>query len=266
MQDYKKLKIPRNYVLVLPDPEHKTYAFKGEDTEILVGEDYTTAGQRLSVRGKIYVAPKELVFNGFEIRSQLNRFSNDRSSMDAISNLRDNSVGYDVPMEAVEGDIVYFNYLEHYECYQYGRFIETELGDMFLMKYDSLILSHPEGKPEQIKPLNGLIIIEKIEKEKIKSEWLIVPDITVKSNRVEKFSYATIIASGCRCKGYLDEHGISDDIRPLKIGDRIAYKPSGAHLLEHGLHQTLFGGKEVYAIHGKDLLAVIPQEAEVEVG
>jgi co-chaperonin GroES (HSP10) len=167
---------------------------------------------------------------------------------------------YDVPIEVKVGDMVYFDYMQHYDCYQYQRFIETELGDMLLMRYDSLILAHSEENPQDIKTLNGLILIEKeAEKEGKSKAGIHLPLVKTQKGRVGKFSYATVVKTGNICRGYLDDLEVCDDPRPLNEGDCVIYKPAGAHLLEWGLHQVLFGGREVYSIHRKDLLMVMPK-------
>lgn len=280
MININKFKIHHNYVLVLPDQNFTTYSFGGIETDIAVGDTpvyrhknddmekevvdtNTSYGQHLSVRGQVYKVPERLIYNGDKMWEERKRFSNDKSAMDVIQNLRESSVLFDVPMEVQVGDMVYFDYQQHYDCVQYGRVIETELGDMYLMRYDSLMLSHPKDDPKKVKPLNGRILIEKTKETDGKTEsGILVPLVSSNTGKVGKFSYATIVATGALCRGYLEDLTACDDPRPLNEGDCVIYKPSGAHLLEWHFHQTLFGGKEVYALHRKDLLLVMPKVEE----
>lgn len=275
MINYKKLRIPNNYVLVLPDPDHETYTFSGVDTGILVGttaerhkdddlekemiETCLATGQHKSVKGTVYKVPDHLIYNGDNFVATRKTFSNDRSSMVALQALKEASMLYDVPIEVKEGDEVIFHYAQHYECYQNGKYIETELGDMFFIRYDCLMFAHPKGEPEKLKPLNGRVLIENKPIPK-KESSILIATVTQKSSRVPRVAYAEIIQSGALCKGYLEDLTVSDDRRELNQGDYIAYKPNKAHLIEWGLHQTIFKGKEVYAIHRKDLLAVLPKQ------
>lgn len=281
MINYKTLRIPNNYVLVLPDPDHDSYTFNGIETGILVGttaerhkdddiekemiETCQATGQHKSVKGIVYKVPDNLIYNGEDFVACRGKFDNSRSSMVQLKTLKESSMLYDVPMEVSEGDEVVFHYAQHYECYQTGRYIETELGDMLFIRYDCLMFSYPKGEPEKIKPLNGRVIIENKPLPK-KESSILIATVSQRVGRVPKVAYAEIIQSGALCKGYFEDLTVSDDRRDLNQGDYIAYKSSQAHLLEWGLHQTLFGGKEVYAIHRKDLLAVLPKYTDYVCG
>lgn len=242
------MRISKNWVLVKPDENFKNY----NGGKIVTALDADSAGQRLSVRGKIISLPKKLVYNGNEIKKERSVFANDRSSVSIISALKDVSMLYDVNIEPKVGDTVFFNYMEHYECYQNGRWIEGEDGDMLLMRYDNLIVSHPLNNTSAIKPLNGLVLIEPIKTKE--EESMTTVELQKYKHKIHKTGLAKVIKTGQKCKGYLEDLNGPEDTNEIKEGQIIIYKPSGAHLLEWGLHQTLFKNRRIMAIHRRNIL------------
>lgn len=247
--------IPHNYVLVRPDKEFRSYQFNGKETGISTATEAQSAGQRLSVRGTIVKLPNRLIFNGIQILKERRNFANNRSSVNIIQALVSSSVLFDVAIEPSEGDIVFFSYLQHYDCYDHGRYIETPEGDLLLMKYDSLICSHKLNNIKSLKMLNGLVMIEpyKIQEAKLPIE---VVSMEKYKNKVQKIGYANVLATGKLCNGYLEDLNGPKDTNQIKVGQKIIFKPLGAHLLEWGLHQVLFKGRKVMAIHRKNILMI----------
>lgn len=250
-----KGKIPYNYVLIKPDQNFKSYQYKGEDTGLVTALDEISAGQRMSVRGTIIKLPERLKYGGEEMKRERDKFANDNSSIQVIKEVKESSMLYDVTIEPSVGDIVFFNYMEHYECYQNGRFIETEEGDLLLMRYDNLVASHKLNNIKSIQPLNGFILIE--------PEALNEPKKGLNTMRLEKLKHkvnkigaARVLKTGKLCKGYMEDLSAPKDTNEFKEGQNILYKPSGAHLLEWGLHQVLFKGRRVMAVHRKSILMI----------
>jgi hypothetical protein len=244
-----------NLCAILPDANFTHFQQDGNDTELASGFSAESAGQRLSVSGTIVKLPQRLIFNANEIKKARKVFSNDMPSLARIGKLRQSSVLYDVDIEPKIGDRVYFNYMQHYECYQRGAWIETEKGDVLLMSYDSLILSHESDKPKTIKPLNGLVLIEPLEFDKEKNKLSTV-DLKKYQNKVGKLGIARVELVGGLCRGYMEDLDIKPDKNELMKNHIILYKPLGAHLLEWGLHQKLYANRRIMAIHRKNILYI----------
>lgn len=272
--DYKKIRIPSNYVLVLPDPVNDTYQLNGKETGILVGisavrdksdydndwdrveETVDTAAQHFSIKGKVYAVPEKLTFNGKRIKKSRLNFSNDSDSIRELGQLMGSSLEFDTSMDVEVGDEVVFDYLEHIGCYEDGRWIETELGDMYLIRYDSLYMA--VKKDGSYVPLNGMIMIEEKNPEKITENGLILPMLLENENKIEKWSCAEVELVGTPLKGYKQDLTLSDDRTPIKKGDTILFRPGGSYPLEWVLHQKLFPGRKIMGIRRKDIFMVIP--------
>lgn len=245
-------KIPHSYVLVRPDQNFRSYQNKGEETGIATGNDAFSAGQRLSVRGRIVKLPNRLIYNGPSMIKARSTFSNDKFSVENVQRLKHESVLFDVDIEPKEGDTVFFNYMQHYDCYENNRFIEDGDTDLLLMKYDSLILSHHLNNLNSVRPLNGLVLIEPI--DEISFSYFKTLKDTQSYAKMPKVGFAKVILTGKICRGYLEDLNAPADNNDVKKGDIVMYKPLGGHPVEWGLHQVLFKGRSVIAIHRKFLL------------
>lgn len=244
--------IPQNYVLVRPDENFRSYQNKGEETGIATGNDAYSAGQRLSVRGTIVQLPHRLIFNGPLMIKARSEFANDKFSLQNVQQLKEDSVLFGTDIEPKVGDTVFFNYNQHYECYEKNRFIEDGDKDLLLMKYDSLILSHGLNNIESIRPLNGLVLLEPV--DEISDTYFKIIKDRQSHARLPKTGIARVILTGKKCKGYLEDLNAPEDTDQAKKGDIVLYKPLGAHPVEWGLHQVLFKGRNIIAIHRKFIL------------
>lgn len=272
--DHTRIRIPSNYVLVLPDKNFTTYQFQGRETGIEVGisavrdltdddtgierieETVQTYAHHLSVKGKVYAIPEKLIYNGHKIKYARLNFSNDNSSMQKLGGLMSESLDFDTLMEVEVGDEVVFDYRSHLECYEDGKFIETELGDMFLIRYDMLqIAINPYGEK---KALNGLVFLEQKLYEKETPSGLIIPVLSGKEDKIERWDIGEVVLSGNPVFGYKDNIEYSDDPTPISAGDFIMYRPGGTGLLENDLHQIIFPGKRILTVRRRDIFMVLP--------
>lgn len=263
--------IPHNFVLIKPDMDFKTYQVKGEETNLAVTTESISSAEHFSVRGKIYRVPERLIFNGSKLRYFRQNQANDHSGLQMINALKSESVAYDVPIEVEVGDIGYFQYTEHYDCNKTGRAIETDEGEMLLMRYDSLIFSHADDDTSTVKALNGHLIISPIKKPVIVDDGIemIIDDnglfkpVMNESDRMfksKKFQLGIIKYAGCVCESYIDfpDRG-ADSVIP-KVGSVVLYIPSYARSLEYEFHRTIFGENKLFRLHRKDILTIFEFE------
>lgn len=243
--------ISYNWVLIKPDENFKNY----DGTNLATANDAESAGQRLSLRGTIIKLPKRLKYNGAQLIKERNGFANDRASIAIYSELKENSMLFDTTIEPKEGDTVFFSYIEHLECYQHGRFIETEDRDLLLMRYDSLVCSHRLNNIESLKPLNGLVLIEPLSMQEDKTP---IETVTLQKykNKIQKIGTGRVLLTGKKCNGYLEDLTAPKDTDEVKEGQIILFRPAGATLLEWHTHKVLFKGKTVMSIHRKDILMI----------
>lgn len=270
--DPTKVRIPINYVLVLPDAHHEFYHDKkGEEMNIQVGkslmvdvadeddlmgrleETVITNAQHYSVRGKVYAVPDKLNFPKKEIKRLRENFGNNDADMKRLGEVVSNCLEWEVDMEVSVGDEVIFDYLAHIGCYEDGRWVETELGDMFLMRYDELnMVIRPDGNREM---LNGWMLISREEKPKKSESGL---DLYHKDeDDITKKEFAKVLVPGKPVKSYKQDFDLVDDPYDFREGQRILYKPGGTRPLEWVLHQTLYPGKKALLIHRKDIFYAI---------
>lgn len=273
--DYNKLKIPYNYVLVLPDNHHEFYHNdKGEEIDIQIGkslyrdvadedselgrleESVTNVAQHYSVKGKVYAVPNKLLFPIEKIKRLRRNFGNNNADLKKLGELISNTVEWDVPIEVEVGDDVVFDYLSHIGCYDDGRWIETELGDMYLIRYDELNLRiTPSGEKQT---LNGWMLVSK-EAAPEKSETGL--DLVYQNeDRITKQEFATVIDPGKPVLHYKDDFDYVDDPYEFKIGQKVKYRPGGTKPLEWVLHQTLYPGTKALLVHRRDIFYAIEDE------
>lgn len=263
MIDIDKVIIPFNRVLIYPDSDFKTY----RDTSLLVSDSPEHQAQHFSIRGRVFQLPNKLVFNG----DKINRFKIDSAadfeSLKRISELKSESLLYKTSMELEIGDFAYFQYTEHYACYKNHRFIETDLGDMLLMDYDALICAHAVNQEQNLKMLNGFILIEPIKKPTIVEDGIemMVNNKGVYSPvfkdmdryiRSKKQQLGRVIKIGNKCQAYLEFPDVVSD-PDIKEGDVIIYHPAYALRLEPEYHNGSFSDKKLLRMHRKDVSGII---------
>lgn len=264
--DPSKVVIPANYLLVLPDKNHEFYHDKdGNETDLMVGTSFVkdmaedddlndrpqervdTLAQHYSVRGKVYAIPQKLRF----LRKEIDRFKGTLSHDDLpkLTQAMEASVEYDTDIEVEVGDEVIFDYLAHIGCYDEGRWIETELGDMFLIRYDEIHMRIDSDGNKH--PINGWMVITREEMKEQLESGLYTPPINQEKITSKAFGY--VIHQGKPLRGTKERLYEPDDTYDFKEGQRILYRPGGSRPLEWVLHQTLYPNKKALLIHRKDV-------------
>lgn len=279
---FTQIEIPQNYVLVLADKEFDKFQHNGKDLLDIAPPSVEDSASHYSVRGKVFAVPNCLMFNlakiqankipapyGLSMQEVLFYF---KSKFVENNDYKTSSTLFDVPMEVCTGDIVYFNYQEHYRCYTQATYVDTiEHGEMMLMRYDSLIAKHPEDAPADITMLNGYVLVEPITGSEVfgsnlyEKNGILIPNmreavaITKKKKNVGYVRFW-----GSHCKGYLDFSDKQEAAHEFTDGDIIVYNPKKAPSLEFTMHQKHFGGKQLVKIQRRDIFCVLPDRFKKE--
>lgn len=268
--------IPRNFVLILPDKEFTSFHLNGKEALPAGKVDLENVAEHYSVRGQVFGVPEELVFSldriqaihvpdTFGMRPEETVFYLKSQQMEA-KNYKDGSVAYDVPMTVCLGDTVYFNYQEHYNCYEEGRYVDTELGEMLLIKYDQLICADPYDNGELIM-LNGILLIEPISLESTfgknifsKAGFDIVNLKSKEDDIKKKLNIGFVRAWGRHVKTYMDFSEQNEGPYDFKDGQIVMYNPKVAPPLEYQLHNTMFEGKTLLKLRRRYIFAILPMD------
>lgn len=267
-----------NYALVKVDANLETMQLKGRETNLVIpdfkyenGKKITVKEKNLSVFGTVYGVPSHLAYN-FEKIEKLKKLNTLYTRIDdqnipinigihrQIGELTRNSVLYDVDIEIEKGDRVNFSYMAHKKAKEEKMIIDTDLGEMYLIKYDMLYMV----VDEQLKPkrmLNGYVLVQPDEIE-VKKEGAqefiehtgglvtLAPKYKIKKTR--KTQNGTVIKSGGFCRGYLQQEHKRDIKERLGEGDRIMYDPRLCQKLELDIHQIM-SDKILHLIQRKDI-------------
>ena len=283
------IKIPRNFVLILPDPNPETIQRNGKDTGIFVsdlvyekGEAKKWKERNLASYGTVYGVPERLTFNKAKLERLYRDYTivNGDNGEDKITDydvlkqmayLRKTSVEFDVPIEISKGDRVRFSYQAFKVADEEGRFIETDYGRMFFVKYDDISFS-VEGN--RIKSTtNGYIAIEPMEKpaERTTASGIFIPDIykgKMKEKRTKKALFCKVVKVGARVNEYLDTHRLPDHDAEIEEGDILLIDPRGSRKVENDMHQYHFD-RTIYLIRRHQILLNQknnPNFAEIAIG
>lgn len=267
-----------NYVLVLPDPQLETYQIKGKelglyspDFKYEKGEKITTREKNMSVFGTVYGVPAFLNFNLKKIQkmSMENTLFVKRAGQNIpinigihrqLGELTRNSVLFDVDIEIQKGDRVNFSYLAHKKAKDEKMIVDTELGEMYLIKYDMLLMTVDENfQPKKM--LNGYVLVQPEEIE-IKKEGaqefieraggLVTLAPKTRLKKTKKTQVGDVILSGTHCRGYLQQPEKKDYIQHLEKGQKILYDPRMCHKLEYDIHQIM-SDKILHLVQRKDI-------------
>ncbi len=278
-------RILSNYVLVKPDADFTTYQIRGRESG-LIAPDFKYEGEgdkqkklsvkerNVSVTGTVYAIPKQLNFHLEELIHFRRNYHSiamhegkviwaDFSILKQIGHYENASVNFKVEMEVNVGDKVNFTYQAHKECLESGRVLDTELGEMYLIKYDRLYMTvNQDSSPKKM--LNGWMIVEPDEikvKQEGAQEFIELTSGLVglapksKLNKSRKNALGTVIKTGSICKGYLQEPEKSDPTFPINEGEQLIYDPRACQKLEYESHQT-FSDKTLHLIQRKDIWLV----------
>lgn len=271
-----------NYVLIFPDPQLETYQIKGVDMGIISpdfkyenGERISISERNASVFGKVYAAPSYLTFNQQKIKKLVDNnklfYRENGHNIPVnigihrvIAELTKNSVIYDSEVEVEVGDRVNFSYMAHKTSKDQKMIFDTELGEMYLIKYDMLYMTVDENyKPKKM--LNGYVLAQPEEIEILKEEdgkefiehksGLVTLAPKNKIKKTKKTQKGTITLFGIRNKGYLQEIEKKDFEDQLAIGQKIIYDPRRSQKLEYDTHQIM-SDKTLHLIHRKDIMFI----------
>lgn len=254
MIDISNIRIPSNYVLIKPDPDHEKVG------EIIIGKDNPTEARHYSITGTVLATPEKLIYNGRKIAELKKGAIIDNTE---IQRLHKQSIEFDVPMELKTGDKVWFHYNEQFNARTQGQGIETKDGYAIFMRYDSLFaykrIDHP------LTPVNGLIFVEPITdivvedgRNLIKHESGIDIVVLNKEKKLRKQQLGKVIRVGVPCDGYLN-HGLYDS-DCVQEGDTICYARQLATPFEYDLHRTVEDNRELFKVRRKDIYYIIKQE------
>lgn len=272
------LKIPFNHVLVHADPHLETYQMSGRELNIIATDFKYEKGERInvkernaSVHGRVYAVPDNIIYNGSLIEkvkreNTLFKIENGEkvpvniSMHRYIGNLTEGSLMYDTQMEVNVGDRVNFSYQAHKKAKDEKKFIETDMGEMMLIKYDLLFMTVSEdNKPKKM--LNGWVLIEPeeidIKKEDGKefiehSHGLVTLVPKNKFKKTRKTQVGKIVNFGSRCKGYIQYPKLPDYVINFNINDKVVYDPRTAQKLEYDTHQIM-SDKALHLVQRKDI-------------
>ncbi len=278
--DHKTITMLANYVLILPDPQLDTAQIKGRETNLIVPDFKYENGERISIKernasvfGTVYSAPSFLLFNKEKIKrltdSHTLFYRENGHNIPVnigihrrIAELTKNSVLYDTDVEVNVGDRVNFSYTAHKIAKNDKMIFDTELGEMYLIKYDMLYMTVDENyKPKKM--LNGYVLAEpeeiEVKKESTGQEFIehasglvtLVPKNKIKKTR--KTQKGTVKLFGTRNRGYLQEVEKTDFKENLGIGQKIIYDPRRCQKLEYETHQIM-SDKTLHLIHRKDII------------
>lgn len=287
MIDHKKIKLPVNYVAILPDPDfeffHKSdgtqssirvatslrqYKNPNSEWDYEEEEVVDSIGHNLSYSGKVIQVPEKLIFNGYlaekfflENRDVIEGVMDKSSDQDRniekrkaamrasqkLQDIREDSMEYDVPIEVVVGDRVFYDFTEKFD----PTYLKTDIGDLLLVPYDKLELRVRDG---EVYPLNDNILLEWNRKDRYEYGNLVLEAAnTKKIYEASGVQYAKIVALPVQSKGNINPKD-HVDISVLNVGDEVGFTPQYAYYLENENHYVLFGGKEILRIKAKDIL------------
>lgn len=241
MENYRTL---NNLVLVLPDEDYETFQIAGRETGIFTSLAAGTAGERACVSGTVLAVPETLIYNGKRILDLKRKHLSPAAEQAEIDRLKKDSLVFDSPMELAVGDKVLFFYKNQIDCYRDGRSVPVDVFGTtkfaLLMCYDTL--NCVELAPDKLKPLNGLIFVEKVElKSNVKSaSGLELVNFKMMGGLPKKrpFGIGRVVEAGSMCYGYLDFPEIKPDDYPIKPGDYVFVDERYTHNLQHANHQT----------------------------
>lgn len=266
--DHKQIKPQTNYTLIKPDEESDKYHLDGKETSIYVGKSFMkyidehdsldfemkemvdTQAQHWPITGTVICAPQKNVFYGHDIKKliQSRGESIDPDDMKQANKMKDASVEYQSPVEVKEGDRVIFDYGINMRCYEDGQYFHTDIGTLFLVRYDKL-----DGiiRDDSIHPLNSNIFFEWEKPDKIGSFIAVEKEIY----EVEGIQYGRVTHVGTNIRYSARGLQMFDNPHQFKVGDRIMFDWFNATMIESQSHLTIFGGKEVYTIKSRDIIA-----------
>lgn len=272
--NHQDIKPQTNYVLVLPDEEMIKYHLNGKETGIYVGKSYMkyvdendsldfetaenvdTQAHHWPISGTVITAPQKNVFYGHDIHRYKRGISPESLTPDDLQKLNkmtNASSNVQSPVEVKTGDRVMFDYMMNILCYQNGMYFNTDIGTLFLIRYDNLI-----GKivDKEITPLNGNIFFE-WEKPKSIGSFDALDIEIYEAKGVQK---GKVTHRGTNLRYFLQGSNLIDFPTEFNPGETILFKPEYCSMIESQMHLSIFDGREIYTIKRHDVLAKIEQQ------
>lgn len=272
--DHKTIRLPHNYVLVKPNNDLKKYHLDGKETSIFVGvsamvdndpedsldfsqkETMVTHADHWSITGEVIQVPEKLVFYGDEIKRVSSRSQLYDSDVLQIQKLASASLQYESPMELEIGNTVVFDAAVHVDCNEMGKVIETDIGDLYLIRYDRLI--GVVMGDDYVYPLNGLVFFKWNQKTLKQKGELLYHELEkdIWDADPKELQDGEVLEIGRFIKKSL-KGGVLNDIpfMDMKKGDEFLFRQMHAYNVENQGHHYLWKGDIVYAIHSQDIIA-----------
>lgn len=265
MIDHKQIKLPVNMVLIKPKKNHTHFHVNGKEFLEIGGtclrdlaksddmvSDMKETNQNIahswSTIGEVFQVPDKTEYHGAEIQKMYGNIY-DSLEEEKYYRLCKSTMKVASPMELKIGDEAMFFYNSHITAREEGRCIDTDIGEMYLIKYDEL-----EAKVvgDTLYPLNGYIFFEEIEENKK------FGDIEIISNKEmydrKSLQKGKVIAIGSTIGGTEREVYIQDPTAGIEVGTTIYFKGYDASEVEADNHFIYFGGRKVFKIRRPDIL------------
>ncbi|MEE9337986.1 MAG: co-chaperone GroES family protein [Methylococcaceae bacterium] len=165
------------------------------------------------------------------------------------------STTFDVDMEALPGDVVYFHYLTKNTCEQQGRLLlGPDNQTYYLIPYDQCFVLK---RKNNIIPINGYILAEKLAIKKEKIGLLDIPE-SLKITTSSKF--AKIKHIGGPVRGYRGEHEICEMNINVNVGDIVIYDKNSDIPIQYEYHNDVDDKNKYVRMQRRDISAIIPEE------
>jgi hypothetical protein len=224
-----KVRAVQNYILVKPNFNTDKVQLKGGG-ELEVDGSYDRE-KHSATTGEVISVPEKLFFS----------YDNGLASVD-----------FDVDMELMPGDTVYFHYLSVMNALRDNRFFTVEGEHYLWIKYDSMYVAK-RGK--EVVPINGWMIMEPIIVDQAISSFLEIPQ-SMKDKKSEK--YARVKHIGAPVRNYLKEKDISEVNVKLEEGDVVMYDKHSDIPLQYQLHADFDGLRNVFfRMQRKDVAGIL---------
>lgn len=267
-KDHKTIRPLTNYVLIKPDEEQQKYHLDGKETSIYVGTSYMkyvdpedsidfdteetvdTQAHHWPITGEVIAIPSKMNFAGNEISRFRRWLSDDSITPDDLRHMRTitrSSLKVDTECEVEVGDRVIFDYLVNINSYDTGMYIHTDIGTLFLVRYDELIGKITQGgayplndniffKWEQSLQKNGIDLIEKEIEDAIGVQEGVVTHV------------------GKTIPRKLEGSSLVEDYEEYMAGDKFLFESHFASKIESPFHLSIFDGDVIYTISRQNIL------------
>lgn len=266
--DHKQIVPLKNWVLLKPDEEMEKYHLNGKETNIYVGRSYMkyvddldsldfeeketvdTFAQHWPISGKIIAVPNRLTFYGHDIHRFMNSLSDEGITPDDLKMARsmsDDSNKFEGDVEVEVGDTVFFDFLVNIHTYENGYYFHTDIGTLFLVRYDELIGKMSDGV---VTPLNDNIFFEW--NKYTERKGFLMPDHEIFD--AKGVQEGTVTHVGTVLPFMVKGAKLSECHCDYEVGEKIWFKPHECAMIESQLHLTIFGGKEIYTISRRHII------------